>query len=81
VLVPFTPQRCVGTVVPDRNGEPTILEVLSVPGFAPDIVPGTPQKDWACILNNAQEFVGSGLMQIRQTILFWGDISFSRQVR
>jgi hypothetical protein len=44
-------------------------------------VPGTPQKDWACILNNTQEFVGSGLMQIRQTILFWGDIAFSRQVR
>lgn len=81
VLVPFTPQRCIGTVVPDRNGEPTILEVLSVPGFVPDIVPGTPQKDWACILNNTQEFVGTGLMQIRQTILFWGDISFSRQVR
>lgn len=81
VLVPFTPQRCIGTVVPDRNGEPTIAEVLSVPGFVPDIVPGTPQKDWACILNNTQEFVGSGLMQIRQTILFWGDISFSRQIR
>ncbi|MBL8199598.1 MAG: hypothetical protein JNK40_01380 [Chromatiales bacterium] len=81
VVVPFTPQRCIGTVVPDRNGEPTILEVLSVPGFVPDIVPGTPQKDWACILNNTQEFVGSGLMQIRQTILFWGDISFSRQLR
>lgn len=81
VLVPFTPQRCIGTVVPDRNGEPTIAEVLGVPGFVPDVVPGTPQKDWACILNNTQEFVGSGLMQIRQTILFWGDISFSRQAR
>jgi len=79
--VPFTPGRCIGTVVPDRNGEPTIAEVLSVPGFVPDVVPATPQKDWACVLNSSQEFVGSGLMQIRQTILFWGDISFSRQVR
>jgi hypothetical protein len=77
-FVPFTPQRCIGTVVPDRNGEPTIAEVLGVPGFVPDVVPGTPQKDWACILNNTQEFVGSGLMQIRQTILFWGDIIFKR---
>ena len=81
VTVPFTPARCVGTVVPDRNGEPTIAEVLSNPGFVPDLVPATPQKDWACILNNGQEFVGSGLMQIRQTILFWGDIAFSRQAK
>ena len=78
VLVNFTPQRCIGTVVPDRNGEPTIAEVLSVPGFVPDIVPGTPQKDWACVLNNGQEYVGPGQMQVRQTILFWGDIIFKR---
>lgn len=81
VMVSFTPQRCIGTVVPDRNGEPTIAEVLSVPGFVTDVVPATPQKDWACVLNNTQEFVGSGLMQIRQTILFWGDIAFSRQAQ
>lgn len=80
VLVNFTPQRCIGTVVPDRNGNPTIAEVLSVPGFVPDIVPGTPQKDWACILNNAQEYVAPGQMKIRQTILFWGDIIFKRNI-
>jgi hypothetical protein len=78
VLVPFTPQRCIGTVVPDRNGEPTIAEVLSVPGFVPDIVPSTPQKDWACVLNNAQHYVGDGKMQVLQTLLFWGDIIFKR---
>ncbi|TFG86846.1 MAG: hypothetical protein E4H19_04290 [Chromatiales bacterium] len=78
VLVSFTPQRCIGTVVPDRNGEPTIAEVLSVPGFVPDIVPGTPQKDWACVLNNTQEYVGPGLMQVRQKLAFWGDIIFKR---
>jgi hypothetical protein len=78
VLVNFTPQRCIGTVVPDRNGEPTIAEVLSVPGFVPDIVPATPQKDWACVLNNGQEYVAPGQMQLRQTMLFWGDIIFKR---
>jgi hypothetical protein len=78
VLVPFTPQRCVGTVVADRNGKPTIAEVLSVPGFVPDLVPATPQKDWACILNSSQEYVGGGQMRVRQTILFWGDIIFRR---
>lgn len=78
VLVSFTPQRCIGTVVLDRNGKPTIAEVLSVPGVVPDIVPATPQKDWACVLNNAQEYAGSGQMRIRQTILFWGDIIFQR---
>ncbi len=78
VLASFTPQRCIGTVVPDRNGELTIAEVLSVPGFVPDIVPGTPQKDWACILNNGQEYVAPGQMKVRQTILFWGDIIFKR---
>lgn len=78
-LVPFTPQRCIGTVVPDHNGEPTILEVLGNPGFVPDVVPATPQKDWACVLNSAADYLGAGKMQIRQTILFWGDIQFSRQ--
>ena len=78
-LVPFTPQRCIGTVVEDRNGEPTIAEVLGEAGFVPDVVPATPQKDWACILGNTQEYLGSGLMQVRQTILFWGDIQFSRR--
>lgn len=78
-LVPFTPQRCVGTVVQDRNGEPTILEVLSQPGFVPDIVPSTPQIDWACVLDNTQEYIGSGQMRVRQKHLFWGDINFSRR--
>jgi hypothetical protein len=78
-LASFTPQRCVGTVVEDSNGEPTIAEVLSDPGFVPDVVPATPQKDWACILENTQEYLGSGQMRVRQTILFWGDIQFQRQ--
>jgi hypothetical protein len=77
--VDFTPQRCIGTVVNDHNGEPTILEVLSNPGFVADVVPATSQKDWACVLNSATEYLGSGQMRIKQTILFWGDINFTRQ--
>jgi hypothetical protein len=76
--VAFTPQRCTGTVVLDSNGERTILEVLSVPTYAPDIVPGG-YKDWACILDNVQEYLGADQMQIRQTVLFWGDIEIKRQ--
>ena len=78
-LVPYTPGRCFGTVVNDHNGKPTIAEVLSQPGFVPDLVPGTPTKDWACILTNDQDYIGGGKMRVRQTILFWGDIQFSRQ--
>lgn len=77
--VAFTPQRCTGTVVPDRNGALTILEVLTVPGFAPDLVPATPEKDWACILENAQDYLGGSEMQVNQRLLFWGDIEFSRR--
>jgi hypothetical protein len=77
-LVSFVPQRCIGTVVPDRNGQPTIEEVLSVPSFVQDVVTATPQKDWACILNNTQEYYGAGQMRVRQTILFWGDIIWKR---
>jgi hypothetical protein len=76
--VSFTPQRCTGTVVLDSNGERTILEVLSVPTYAPDVVPGG-HKDWACILDNVQEYLGADQMQIRQTVLFWGDIEIKRQ--
>jgi hypothetical protein len=76
--VTFTPQRCTGTVVLDSNGERTILEVLSVPTYAPDVVPGG-HKDWACILDNVQEYLGADQMQIRQTVLFWGDIEIKRQ--
>ncbi len=79
VVVPFTPARCIGTVVADSNGNATIAEVLSVPGFVLDQVPGTPAKDWACILSNTQEYLGSGQMQVRQKILFWGDINFTRR--
>jgi len=78
VFVSFTPQRCIGTVVPDRNGEPTIAEVLSDPTFVPDIVPSTPQKDWACVLNNSQLYLGDGKMQVVQKLAFWGDIIFKR---
>lgn len=78
-LVPFTPQRCTGTIVEDSNGNPTVLEVLSDPGFAPDVVPATPQKDWACVLESTAEYVGDGRMQVTQKILFWGDIEFSRR--
>jgi hypothetical protein len=85
--VPYTPfppfelQRCTGTVVLDSNLERTIQEVLLTlptnPTY-PDVVPGG-HKDWACILDNVQEYLGADKMQIRQTILFWGDIEIKRQ--
>ncbi|MDH4260711.1 MAG: hypothetical protein OEW16_10495, partial [Gammaproteobacteria bacterium] len=76
--VSFTPTRCTGTVALDGNGERTILEVLTVPTYVTDVVPGG-DKDWACILDNVQEYIGANQMQIRQTILFWGDIEIKRQ--
>jgi hypothetical protein len=76
--VNFTPQRCTGTVVLDSNGERTILEVLSGGTVGTDVVPGG-HKDWACILDNVQEYIGADQMQIRQTVLFWGDIEIKRQ--
>jgi hypothetical protein len=74
----FTPQRCTGTVVLDSNGERTILEVLSGGTVGYDHVPGG-FRDWACILDNVTEYLGADQMQIRQTILFWGDIEIRRQ--
>jgi len=76
--VDFTPQRCTGTVVLDRNGNRTILEVLSGGSVGYDVVAGG-FKDWACILDTAQEYVGGGQMQITQTVLYWGDIVIKRQ--
>jgi hypothetical protein len=76
--VPFTPARCAGTVVLDSNGNRTILEVLSGGSVGYDVVPGG-YKDWACILDNVQEYLGGGQMQVRQTVLFWGDIEIKRQ--
>ncbi len=82
-LVPFTPERCTGTVVLDRNGKRTIREVLlgTLPAVV-DQVPETSAVDWACILDNEQEYLGpvaGPKMQVFQTILFWGDIRFSRE--
>jgi hypothetical protein len=74
----FTPQRCTGTVVLDSNGERTIREVLDGGTVGYDHVPGG-FKDWACILDNVTEYLGADRMQIRQTILFWGDIEIKRQ--
>jgi hypothetical protein len=79
--VTFTPQRCTGTVVLDSNGERTIREVLETGPSHPiyfDVVPGG-YKDWACILDNVTEYLGADRMQIRQTVLFWGDIEIKRQ--
>lgn len=76
--VVFTPQRCTGTVVLDSNGERTILEVLSGGTVGYDHVPGG-FKDWACVLDSTTEYLGADRMQIRQTILFWGDIEIRRQ--
>ena len=92
-LVGFEPERCIGTVVEDPNGTRTIKEVLLgqlYVGIAPlsdanDAVPGNGVIDWACILDNEQSYLGPPApgsaeeMQVTQTILFWGDIRFSRQ--
>ena len=80
----FTPQRCTGTVVLDSNGERTIREVLDGGTVGYDHVTGG-FKDWACILDNVTEYLGTfdslgrRQMQIRQTVLFWGDIEIKRQ--
>ncbi len=82
----FTPERCTGTVVLDPNGNRIISEVLNHPAAFDLIdVPGEVYPDdkveFSCILDNAQEYLGpqvSPLMQVCQTILFWGDIRWSR---
>ncbi len=82
----FTPERCIGTVVLDPNGNRIISEVLNNPAAFDLIdVPGEVYPDdkveFACILDNAQEYQGPQLspkMQVCQTILFWGDIRWSR---
>jgi hypothetical protein len=82
----FEPNRCRGTVVAD-NPETTdvvegwtIAEVLSQPSDVGvvDQSPNTSLLDWACILDNSEWYLGNDEMQVTQTILFWGDISFSR---
>lgn len=84
--VSFTPERCTGTVVVDSNGNRIISEVLNNPAAYDVIdVPGVTypedKVEFACILDDAQEYQGpqaDSQMQVCQTILFWGDIRWSR---
>ena len=77
---PYAAPRCRGTVVDDANGNPTILEVLAVPThiWVADQVDGNGIIDWTCVLDHREEFLGNGRMQVTQTVLFWGDVKFSR---
>jgi len=81
----FIPERCTGTVVLDSNGNRIISEVLNDPDNYDLIDTGENYPDdkveFACILDNAEEYKGPLLlpkMQVCQTILFWGDIRWSR---
>jgi hypothetical protein len=73
------PDLCKGTVVPDKNGNLTIAEALTAPSSigAYDVVQGG-DFDWACVLSSSVEYKGGNKMQVTQTILFWGDINWSR---
>jgi hypothetical protein len=79
----YTAARCPGSVALDPNGNRIIPEVLQNPGTY-DLIPGG-AVEFACILDNGQEYLGTPTvstereMQVCQTILFWGDIRFSRR--
>ncbi len=81
-IVSFVPGLCTGTVVPIGGGW-TISEVLTAtppPGYV-DVVPGNIYADWACILEQDVDYLGPLLnpqMQVRQVILFWGDLLIIR---
>jgi hypothetical protein len=67
--------------------DPTIDEVLSNPGVLADFfnvdtidqVLSTDHMEWACILEDEEDYVGDDLMRVRQKILFWGDPILIRQ--
>lgn len=79
----YYPDRCIGTLVTDSNGNQTIDEVLK-PGTGYDFITTTAHKEWACILEDEAIYIGnspypaSAQMQIRQKILFWGDFQGGR---
>lgn len=66
--------------------DPTIDEVLSSPGVLADFfdvetidqVPGNDNMEWACILEDEEDYVGDDLMRVRQKVLFWGDPIITR---
>ena len=80
----YTAARCPGSVALDPNGNRIIPEVLQNPGTY-DLIPATNAVEFACILANGQEYLGTPTvssqreMQVCQTIVFWGDIRFSRR--
>lgn len=81
----FEPPRCDGTIELDSNGNRIMIEVLNNPGAFDLIdVDGVFPEDkveYVCVLDNAQEYQGpiaSPEMQVCQTLLFWGDIRWSR---
>ena len=80
----YTAARCPGSVALDPNGNRIIPEVLQNPGTY-DLIPATNAVEFACILDNGQEYLGTPTvssqreMQVCQTIVFWGDIRFSRR--
>ena len=79
----FLPKLCIGTVVGTGDLR-TIDEVLkgTLPGVTPngalDQVRDNGAIDWGCVLEHHVEYLGTSSMQVRQTILFWGDIQIIR---
>lgn len=78
--VTYEPKLCTGTVV-GLDGNPTIKEVLETtkPAGYVDVIPGTTEADWACILDEVVKSAGTGYIQVYQRILFWGDPLIVRQ--
>ena len=82
----FTPERCDGTIDDDSNGNRIMTEVLNNPGAydlidVPDQIYPDDKVEYACVLDNAEEYLGPAgdqKMQVCQTMLFWGDIRWSR---
>jgi hypothetical protein len=81
----FKPDLCYGTVSGTGDFR-TIKEVLARQAGVDDsndAIPGNGYIDWACVLEQRVEYLGTdafpGMMQVGQTILFWGDIQIIRQ--
>jgi len=75
VLSPTQP--LTGTIM-DDHFIATVGGGLDVLSDSTDEVPGNQVIDWACVLNDTTEYVGDGELQVTQTILYWGDIAWTR---
>lgn len=80
----FKPDLCYGKVTGagDARIIPAVLE-NGLGGTVTDAILGNGYIDWACVLEQHVEYLGTdafpGMIQVEQTILFWGDIQIIRQ--